>query len=326
MGGCSVAHLPSGFGQKLTLLSELTITQNGLDSLEQLAGTTELESLLCCSPCLNLPCFPQHVVLIWANFSPNLLDMNSISSLPPACCRSWTKLKDLNLTSNSLRTLPNEISLMHSLEVLDVSSNLLVRLPETLSACSKLRRLSAAKNQIIEFPRIYTSLPELKELDLSNNVITYIFNHNTPEQARVVTWAELEDLNLSRNKLRDLPLSVLRLADRAFGKLTRLQLEHNRLRTFPTLPSPSALSQLDLFTFKLNRFVQLPQALQDLSRSSVAAFKETIPDEYAFQSPVTSAANHFSLPCLGLSLAFTLDPSVAPATTGACMPWGSPTS
>eukprot|EP01122_Echinamoeba_exundans_P011677 TRINITY_DN4724_c0_g1_i2.p1 TRINITY_DN4724_c0_g1~~TRINITY_DN4724_c0_g1_i2.p1 ORF type:complete len:316 (+),score=49.16 TRINITY_DN4724_c0_g1_i2:96-1043(+) len=172
MGACSVNRLPANFGLQLSELRELTITQNELDSLEELAGTENLSSLLCY--------------------------MNNIKSLPVSCCRSWAKLKELHLTANNLRAVPDELFLMESLEILELSSNQLFEIPNSISKCSNLRKLLASKNNIAQFPNILNDLPHIQEIDLSFNALTYIFPRDLPENERIVTWPNLEELNLCR--------------------------------------------------------------------------------------------------------------------------------
>eukprot|EP01122_Echinamoeba_exundans_P011676 TRINITY_DN4724_c0_g1_i1.p1 TRINITY_DN4724_c0_g1~~TRINITY_DN4724_c0_g1_i1.p1 ORF type:complete len:565 (+),score=77.65 TRINITY_DN4724_c0_g1_i1:96-1790(+) len=278
MGACSVNRLPANFGLQLSELRELTITQNELDSLEELAGTENLSSLLCY--------------------------MNNIKSLPVSCCRSWAKLKELHLTANNLRAVPDELFLMESLEILELSSNQLFEIPNSISKCSNLRKLLASKNNIAQFPNILNDLPHIQEIDLSFNALTYIFPRDLPENERIVTWPNLEELNLCRNKIREFPACILRLADPKIGKLTLLNLDHNRLPTLPSIPDPSVLGKMDLISFKQNRFIEIPDVLVGLSRASLAAFKETIPDEVVpglFIGSLSSARNLWALYALGIS-------------------------
>jgi Leucine-rich repeat (LRR) protein len=260
----------------------------------------------------------------------NLIDMNNIKTLPISCCRSWAKMTELHLTSNCLRALPEELSLMESLEVLEVSSNQLFEMPPSISKCSKLRKLLASKNNISQFPQILHGLPLLEEIDLSFNALTYIFPADVPESARTVTWPLLEELNLCRNKVRELPACILQLADPSFGKLSRLHLEHNRLTSLPMIPDPSVLGKMDLFTFKLNRFIEIPDVLAGVGRASLSAFKETIPDECVWNlsadTKIPSLTLFFSLFFTGLSRGFSSAPFPAPATFGGCTPLASRTS
>lgn len=76
---------------------------------------------------------------------------------------------ELNLNSNCLSYLPQELGELHILESLDVSQNTLKYLPENLASCSQLATLILSHNQLTFIPSEYSQLTSLKVLLLDSN-------------------------------------------------------------------------------------------------------------------------------------------------------------
>ncbi|XP_072720967.1 p53-induced death domain-containing protein 1 isoform X2 [Ciconia boyciana] len=144
-------------------------------------------------------------------------------------------LTHLDLSFNSLYTLPSCILHLPSLRVLLVSHNSLVALPEDFGSLSKLTFFSAMKNQLKDLPPSIGELAVLQDLDLSENALEVL-----PEE--VGNLHNCTELDLSGNRLSSIPDSFANLKS-----LRRLHLHSNLLVTVPALlASLPNLSRLDL--------------------------------------------------------------------------------
>ena len=77
------------------------------------------------------------------------LDNNHFSSLPPQICNpSLLKLEKLDLSFNLLATLPPGIAYLSSLVDINMDSNCIVSLPEEIGELKKLKALSLRNNHI----------------------------------------------------------------------------------------------------------------------------------------------------------------------------------
>eukprot|EP01088_Endostelium_zonatum_P017644 TRINITY_DN530_c1_g1_i2.p1 TRINITY_DN530_c1_g1~~TRINITY_DN530_c1_g1_i2.p1 ORF type:complete len:1951 (-),score=435.72 TRINITY_DN530_c1_g1_i2:123-5267(-) len=109
---------------------------------------------------------------------------------------------ELDLSNNSLTTLPTEIGTMKVLEKLKLMSNAIVYLPQSIGQISTLNYLDLSKNQIVTngLPITITKLPELKYLNLSNNKLTNIPRFGLAQMPK------LKKLNLKGNQLTEMSL------------------------------------------------------------------------------------------------------------------------
>ena len=65
---------------------------------------------------------------------------------------TWTSLTELNLSTNQLKVLPDDIDKLVNLEVLILSNNQLKRLPSQIGNLKKLRELDMEENQLDGLP------------------------------------------------------------------------------------------------------------------------------------------------------------------------------
>lgn len=143
-------------------------------------------------------------------------------------------LEILNLSGNTLSSLPDDLPRLHKLRVIFCSDNRFTRVPEVLGRCRNLEMAGFKANQINELPA--EALPE-----------------------------KLRWLILTDNCLREIPAQL--------GSCTRLQklmLAGNQLERLPD--ELAACSRLELLRIAANRFAHLPDWLFTMPRLAWLAF------------------------------------------------------
>jgi hypothetical protein len=82
------------------------------------------------------------------------------------------KLYRLNLASNKLTYLPQEIGLLKELKWLNLNENQLKELPSSMASLVNLVKLGVVKNQLRDFPRdIFIQMTKLEKLDVRENAL-----------------------------------------------------------------------------------------------------------------------------------------------------------
>ncbi|ELU01108.1 hypothetical protein CAPTEDRAFT_167893 [Capitella teleta] len=143
------------------------------------------------------------------------LSENKLPSIPPMIGQ-FTMMKSLNLESNRLCRIPEDIGNLKKLETLNASRNRLTSLPHSLSQLTHLREVCLCFNALTEFPSQLCGLKQLDMLDLSHNKMTSI-----PDS---VGQVEAIELNLNQNQVRSISESITQCK-----RLKVLRLEENCL-------------------------------------------------------------------------------------------------
>ena len=128
-------------------------------------------------------------------------------------------LEWLDLSQNTLTSLPDSIGNLKALETLDVSYNKLTSLPESIGHLEILQNLRLGNNQVTSLPDSFGNLPTLQSLFLENNPLTSL-----PD----LKLSKLIFLTASGNRLRRLPESLGNSKN-----LTTLALGNNFLKHLP---------------------------------------------------------------------------------------------
>lgn len=143
-----------------------------------------------------------------------------LTEFPPEILSLADTLEVLDLSSNALDSLPDELAQLHRLRILFCSSNRFTRLPEVLARCPSLSMVGFKANRIAEVPA--ASLPSgLRWLILTDNAVEAL-------PAEIGRCEQLQKLMLAGNRLRELPDSL-----RHCHRLELLRIAANRLETFP---------------------------------------------------------------------------------------------
>ncbi len=203
------------------------------------------------------------------DISTVLLNNNLISELPPLISL-FQNVYTLDLSSNQLRFLSQDICKLTNLRTLIVKDNLLEdsSLPKDLGNLIKLESINLSGNLFTQFPYQLLDIHSLKEIYLGSNKICSLPRSYENLQALEVLYlggnqikaipeelAELRNLtslNLSNNQLQSLPNSLMRLKF-----LKNLALHFNNLTTLPIELVKLNLRELSLRNNPLiNRFAK----------------------------------------------------------------------
>uniref|UniRef100_S4RVU9 PH domain and leucine rich repeat protein phosphatase 1 n=1 Tax=Petromyzon marinus TaxID=7757 RepID=S4RVU9_PETMA len=201
---------------------------------------------------------------------------NEISELPiRLMCAEG--LKRLLAGHNQLRRLPERLERVHT-ETLDVQHNLLTELPTALFLkAPSLRSLNASANRLESLPPSVLgegeSVSTLQELYLANNqLVDKCVPHLTGHQhlrvlhltynllttfpaSKLAKLTELEELNLSGNRLRTVPTTIL-----GCKRLHTLCAHSNAINVFPEVFQLPETQLVDLSCNELTE-VPLPESL-----------------------------------------------------------------
>ena len=152
-----------------------------------------------------------------------ILDLhgNSITELSSALGR-LSKLKQVNVSSNQLKTLPMEAIFDLPIVELNASRNRLTGtlLPSNIPQVPFLQDLDVSTNALQLLSEIKVDFPALKSLKIANNRVATL-----PD---VSSWQSLTYLNVEENKISEIPLgftSLKNLMHADFGNNSLLQLD-----------------------------------------------------------------------------------------------------
>lgn len=296
LSGYSLEELPEELFD-LPWLQVLDISSNLFvnDVFEDLALMTSLKALNLATNLLHgcLPpsigalaagleelCLDENVISEIPDHATNLVSLewfsarrNVITTLPGSCLRAWDRLAHLDLRSNRLAALPEEIGCCAGLEVLYLSGNLLKELPTSLGACSALRVLHASKNALTDLPESLSTLALLEELDVSFNQLARL-----PE-AVLAGMPALRILLAANNKLENLPAVSIA----AMSNLEVISLAGNNIKTVPE--ELGVLAKLREAYFNGNPISSLPASLAGWTSLVEGSFKfcklKALPPEFA---------------------------------------------
>jgi len=169
--------------------------------------------------CRNLKSFPKHRCKNDLKDTVAVdLSRNKLTELPQECT-DYFSLERLVLYHNTIRSIPDSIVYLQSLQFLDLSRNQLSYLP--ISICElPLQALVVNNNRLVSLPEEIGKMSTLMKLDVSCNEITHL-----PVQIGDLT--SLKVLNLRRNHLQEIPIEI------SYLQLRTLDLSGNRIVSLP---------------------------------------------------------------------------------------------
>jgi hypothetical protein len=162
------------------------------------------------------------------------------------------RLKTLDISSNHLAVLPDEIGSLRNLTELSLFFNKIESMPDSLKNLKNLRRLEVSYNRLKVVPECICELTNLGELTLDNNRLKSL-----PEN---ISYLEnLTKLSLSHNQITVLPESI-----RELFNLTELSLRNNLLTSLPA--GIGQLKSLKMLDLSLNPLNSIPTSLTELPK------------------------------------------------------------
>lgn len=170
----------------------------------------------------------------------------------------FPKLKELRLTHNQLKILPNSLETLINLEFLDLGINELTILPDFIGNLTNLTLLSISSNQLATLPDSIGNLTNLTKLSCADNRLKEL-----PFSLGDLT--KLTFLDISHNELTALPSSLEKLTQVDF-----LLANNNQIKALPI--SLVALSHKTLFGLEGNQLTFPPQALAETATQYRGAY------------------------------------------------------
>ncbi|KAF1762540.1 hypothetical protein GCK72_010802 [Caenorhabditis remanei] len=223
------------------------------------------------------------------------LDLTQNSFVVIRGLRTFTNVSMLDVSFNSLSSLPEEIGSLTSLTTLIARNNLLEHLPKGMQLLQNMEHLYLSGNRLEYVPPVILTMRKLKTLHLGGNYID-----SCPSNISVL--ASLTVLYFGGNRLREIPASIgcldqlenLGLCDNILETipstlgdlhyLETLSLHNNKLRTLPTdILNLRRLQQLSLRNNPLvHSFVHnmdlAPPSLKELSGRTVRQNYHNVPN------------------------------------------------
>ena len=144
-----------------------------------------------------------------------------LKTLPEKVCQ-LTSLERLWVSHNKLSSLPPQLDQLTSLREVFLHRNNLEEIPLSLCKLPSLQLLWLNNNKIISIPNAISQLTSLKRLHLDNNFIK-----NFPDG--LCELSELEVLYLNNNAIHHISEAIGNLT-----KLKRLYLNHNKITELPS--------------------------------------------------------------------------------------------
>jgi len=197
-------------------------------------------------PCLDFECDSTVVRAILAS---NGLENRPIYSY--AGTDALGRISSLNLSRDSITTIPDEIGKLTNLRRLSLYKNQITVLPDAIGNLIKLTILDLHANQIIAIPNTFGKLTNLTSLNLAANQITTL-----PDTIGNLT--KLTFLNLSFNKISDLPDAIRNLINLNF-----LGLGNNQITTIPD--AIGNLTKIDRLALNSNQITTIPATIGNLT-------------------------------------------------------------
>ena len=211
----------------------LDLSYQDLDTLPNaITSFTNLERLYLSNNCIH----PKqlHKLASLKNLMEINLESNSLSQIPEEIF-NFTKLTSLSLSENYIEVIPSQLSNLSNLEEINLYGNKISELPKDMSNLKILKKLDISYNKISEIPKTFSQLSSLTNLYLSNNNL-----ETFPDQ--ILPLKNLKLLDLSKNGFTEIPHQIVGLS-----KLEELTISHYQIQNFTSLVQCLPTSNFNLY-------------------------------------------------------------------------------
>ncbi|GLC33992.1 Dynein regulatory complex subunit 7 [Pleodorina starrii] len=204
---------------------------------------------------------PPGFVDLVKKYNPHITELelssNDLTDLPDEL-EEFRYLRILRLKYNQLKRIPGVVYRLQQLMVFDVSGNKISKVDESVGHLTLLKELDVSGNEITTLPDSLASLPKLEVVQVENNRLE-LLPDNLGELAAVIK------MDLSTNNLRYLPNSMGQLK-----KVQRIDVGNNLLTKVP--PSMGHLKTLKEFNLRYNNLDERYKAKVEEGLSKFLAF------------------------------------------------------
>ena len=152
-------------------------------------------------------------------------------------------MKILDLSFNSIKSLPDNFGNLKCLESLDLNSNKLTHLPDSLGQCIYLNSIDLASNNLNRIPATFIKLSHLKTLNLSSNQL------NSTCFEPLTKLESLETLNLCSNQIQTIPDIISN-----FSALKELYVQANFIESIEYETSLKTVVFMDISANPISQF------------------------------------------------------------------------
>ncbi|VDK49325.1 unnamed protein product [Anisakis simplex] len=181
------------------------------------------------------------------------LSENRIRELPESV-GLFNNLKQLHVSSNQLQALPDEVGMLKKLEVLNAACNAISSLPDSFAGLSSLKVLNLSANKFSTLPVVLTHLFSLDNLDMSGNLLEKL-----PDEVGALKTSEM---NFNQNRLSSLNENLAKCE-----RLKTLRVEENCLNRKDFGPELLSNSNISLIAYAGN-------LLQDKDFQSLPGYED----------------------------------------------------
>uniref|UniRef100_A0A8C5KHR9 Leucine-rich repeat serine/threonine-protein kinase 2 n=1 Tax=Jaculus jaculus TaxID=51337 RepID=A0A8C5KHR9_JACJA len=276
---------------KMTCITNLDASRNDIGPFIVLDSTVKCPSLKQLNLSYNqLSATPENLADVVEKLEQLILEGNKISGISSPL--NLKELKILNLNKNHISSLPdNFFEACPKAESFSARMNYLAAMPFLPSSITSLK---LSQNKFTNIPDTILILPHLRSLDMSHNNIELlpgpthwkslnlrelIFSYNQISildlSEKAHTWARVEKLHLSHNKLKEIPPEIGFLEN-----LTSFDVSYNlELRSFPNeMGKLSKIWDLPLDELHLNfDFKYIGCKAKDIIRFLQQRLKKSVP-------------------------------------------------
>ncbi|KAK8937082.1 hypothetical protein KSP39_PZI011803 [Platanthera zijinensis] len=177
--------------------------------------------------------------------------MDEVDWLPNSMAK-LSSLTTLNLSENSLLSLPTAIGFLSSLTELSFRANRITELPNSMGDLLSLSHLNMAANQISSLPMFLGKLVNLVELNCSSNKLSSL-----PDA--IGQLIHLKKLNIEANNIEEIPHTIGNCKS-----LAEFRADYNHLKCLPE--AIGRLEFLEVISVRYNNIKGLPTTVASLSR------------------------------------------------------------